>query len=255
MVPYVLKMTPEKWIEKRIELFFEYCYPSVKNQSYKNFKWLVYFDSRTPKDQLEIISKLDKEGIIEFKFTDHWDKMNNDILNHIKLDLKTNQAETVISTRLDCDDAISDFFVQTIQNEVLKNKINTPYAINPINGLILEETSNIFFLKKMLSNPFISLVQSASDLDISIFGMEHQKIFQKTNTINVETPKMWLQVVHGDNLLNKASGLPIPKNMGRIFHLDRDADNPGILQFGKSFINYLSIRFNNLKIKLKGLDK
>lgn len=37
----------EEWLKKRFELFEQYCLPSVVNQSVKNLKWIVLFDSET----------------------------------------------------------------------------------------------------------------------------------------------------------------------------------------------------------------
>lgn len=37
-----------KWLEHRFELFENYCLPSVKNQTCKEFEWIVLFDSSTP---------------------------------------------------------------------------------------------------------------------------------------------------------------------------------------------------------------
>lgn len=33
----------DSWMSERIELFKNYCFPSVVNQTNKNFKWLLFF--------------------------------------------------------------------------------------------------------------------------------------------------------------------------------------------------------------------
>ncbi len=38
----------DEWLEKRFELFENYCLPSLKAQTNKNFVWLCLFDQFTP---------------------------------------------------------------------------------------------------------------------------------------------------------------------------------------------------------------
>ncbi|MCF1750317.1 glycosyltransferase [Mariniradius sediminis] len=251
MVPFNLGLDPEKWMEERIQLFFDYCYPSVRHQSQKNFQWVVFFDSRTPKVLLDQISAHDADGIIEFKFTDHWDKMDSEILNILKA--VENDVDLIISSRLDCDDALSEKFVQTIQTKVTQEKCQPPYALNCSNGIILDVNSGIYYRKMMRSNPFISMVQDKDSLDRSIFGLQHQVVSDQINTIEIEDPKMWLQVVHGGNLVNKSSGLPLAKNLSGEFHVNSRTDEAKVNPFAlvSAYLKYVGVRTNNLKFKIK----
>ena len=36
------------WLERRFNLFDQYCFPSVYHQSNQSFKWLIFFDIDTP---------------------------------------------------------------------------------------------------------------------------------------------------------------------------------------------------------------
>jgi hypothetical protein len=36
-----------EWLVHRFDLFDKFCFPSVRNQSNLNFKWLVFFDVDT----------------------------------------------------------------------------------------------------------------------------------------------------------------------------------------------------------------
>ena len=42
------KVLSDSWLKDRFELFENFCFNSVKNQTNQNFKWLVFFDSNTP---------------------------------------------------------------------------------------------------------------------------------------------------------------------------------------------------------------
>ena len=52
----------EKWMDERFELFSNYCLPSVINQTNKNFKWLVFFDTSTSKIYQEKIENFVHEN-------------------------------------------------------------------------------------------------------------------------------------------------------------------------------------------------
>ncbi|WP_162340639.1 glycosyltransferase [Cyclobacterium salsum] len=250
MVPYNLGLDPEVWLEGRIELFFDFCYRSVKNQTSKGFQWHVFFDSRTSRHFIDSIAGQDTDGIITFHYTDHWKKLDAEILQI--LEGAKNQCDILISTRLDGDDAVSADFIGSIQSEVMKLITETPYAINCSNGVILDTQSGIYYQKKMHSNPFISLVQNSAALDISIFKLEHQTISGEIKTIELDRPKMWLQVVHGRNLVNKSSGLPLAKNIGPHFNISWEVNNsnPKSGKLFKAYIKYLRVRANNLKFKV-----
>lgn len=250
MVPFNLGMDPDLWIESRIQLFIDFCYPSVKNQSNKNFKWIIFFDSRTPKKYLDMISEIDESRMIDFHFTDHWDKLNSEILQI--LEKEKEDSNHLISTRLDCDDAVFENFIGMIQSEVLKNVTKTPFAINFSNGVILDTQSNIYYRKKMFSNPFISLAQDKCSLNISIFKLEHQTISDSIKTFNLTYPKMWLQVVHGANLINKSSGLPLFKNLGQHFNISykETSVSEKLGTMLKAYVTYIRRRVNNLKVKI-----
>jgi len=251
MVPFNLGLDPDNWMEERIRLFFDYCYPSVRHQSQKNFRWLVFFDNRTPKEFLDRISSSDSARIIEFKFTDHWDKMDGEILKILEGSKK--KSNLIISTRLDCDDALSYKFIQILQQKVSQLGISTPYALNCTYGIILDINSGVFHQKKMISNPFISMVQEFEHLDKSIFGLQHQVISDQIITHEIVEPKMWLQVVHGGNLLNKTSGFPLVNNLTREFNIKDPIFGGKIkpLVLVSEYIRYIKVRFNNAKYKIK----
>lgn len=250
MVPNKLGLDPNIWLENRIELFFNYCYPSVQNQSNKNFKWIIYFDTRTPKRYLDIFSEKDSSKIITIQFTDHWEKLDGAIRDYLKNNKE--RSEYLIMTRMDGDDAISEHFIQTIQKEVESLNFKQILAINPLNGIILDSRSGIYYSKKMLSNPFISLVQRYSEIEFSIFGIEHQNISKDIKTKNIEKEKMWLQVVHGGNLLNKPSGLPYLSSQHLVYHInDKILNRPGFKILGLAYVKYVAVRLNNLRVKIK----
>ncbi len=250
MVPNKLGLDPNFWLENRIQLFFNFCYPSVKSQLNKNFKWIIYFDSRTPKKYLDFISENDSSEIIIFQFTEEWQKLDGEICEY--LTKNKNSSEFLVSTRMDTDDAISEHFIETIQKEVKSLEFEQILAINPVKGIILDTKSGIYYSKKMLSNPFISLIQRYSEIEFSIFGIEHQNISMNIITKNIEKEKMWLQVVHGGNLINKPSGFPYLSSQHLVFHInEKSIYRSGLKILFLAYLKYVAVRFKNLRVKIK----
>lgn len=60
----------EKWLEERFNLFEKYCFPSVANQSIKNFYWLIFLMLalqiflKNELRNIQMISKILKQSIL-----------------------------------------------------------------------------------------------------------------------------------------------------------------------------------------------
>lgn len=248
MVPFNLGIEPDSWMEQRIQLFFDYCYPSVKNQDQKDFQWIIFFDSITPKLFLDRIIAQDSAKIIQFKFTDHWDNMDSEIIQF--LNESTTCEDLIISTRLDCDDALSSKFIGIIQEKAKNLDNQQPVVLNCANGLILNASTGIFYRKKIYSNAFISLIQRKYTMYESIFRHQHQTIGNQFELFELQEDDMWLQVVHGGNLINKTSGFPCIKSQKSYFNIkDQTINKPNFKNLIKAYFEYLGTRFFNLKVK------
>ena len=90
--------------KKRLIIFKKYCLPSILNQSSKNFKVYININLK----HKDLLNKLKKNDLIIFT--------QNSIDNIIK---NLNQ-KIIISTRLDSDDAINQYFIETIQKNIKK---------------------------------------------------------------------------------------------------------------------------------------
>lgn len=105
-----------EWLEHRFNLFENYCFPSVINQSNQNFTWCVYFDIDTPQNfKDKIVSLTANTSNIIPQFIDGMDGLNNSFKKFIS-DNITNIDSHIITTRLDNDDIIHVDFVKTLQS-------------------------------------------------------------------------------------------------------------------------------------------
>ena len=93
-----------------LELFSNFCYPSVVNQNNKNFQWLLFFDKSTSEKYRNKISEIinDNPQVIPF-YIDGMPKFQESILEFIKEN--ANDKEYLITSRIDNDDCIHIDFI------------------------------------------------------------------------------------------------------------------------------------------------
>lgn len=206
------KPLSDEWLEDRFEIFRQYCLPSFKNQSEKNFIWLVFFDKQTPAKYLKIIYDIEKE-CKQFKpvFVQDFPEMNSKILELIPKYFEET-TEFIISTDIDNDDMLHKDFIKTVQC-LFQPKHNL--VIDLRKGLQLtifdgcKAFANTFY---MVSNPFVSLVENISDFK-SVIKESHPNYRNYENYFFYDQKPMFIQFIHQFNLLNQTNF----KNK-RLFH-------------------------------------
>ena len=190
----------EEWHENRFKLFTNYCFPSVKAQINKNFKWLVFFDITTPKTYKVLISELQKEmpNFIPL-YIDGMDLF----LPSIKSYLNNNDSEYIITSGLDNDDCLGKTYV----NEVQKRFNNQPFlALDFIDGYTIQTQSQIKIGKKVhLYNPFISLIEKNSN-PRTVCDISHRNWKKEKRILQIKNVRIWASVIHHENKVNEFTG-------------------------------------------------
>uniref|UniRef100_UPI003217316A glycosyltransferase n=1 Tax=uncultured Draconibacterium sp. TaxID=1573823 RepID=UPI003217316A len=208
------------WTRERIELFKEYCLPSIDNQTGKNFTWLIYFDKQTPKEFNWIIEELKNRSYIKIRFSKGNDGFMKDHINDIRE--MSRGSEWIISSRIDNDDIFHKNAIKTIQDNF---KPLDEYLISLTSGytfnLHTHQMAHYFYPEC----PFISIIEKRDKKDIkSIFYKSHtqwdelklkvfKELFNKNrkSTFIIEQP-YWIQLVHGKNVSNSEKrGFPVIK--------------------------------------------
>jgi hypothetical protein len=196
----------EDWLMNRLRLFLDYCAPSVMNQENKNFTWLIYFDTHTPKSILEAISYLKNlHHNTEFIFVEDFKAM----LDHTRELFKNTGTHYIISSRLDNDDVISDQFIRMIQDAFIPEtntviNINAGYVYN-LKLKVLTKWRNKF------TNQFSSIIELSTSADyISIYGFPHWKPPDFSPTRHVLNQPGWIEIIHsGNNRSRSTLGIPV----------------------------------------------
>ncbi|MBU4539355.1 MAG: putative rhamnosyl transferase [Weeksellaceae bacterium] len=196
------KPLSDEWLEDRFEIFRQYCFPSFKNQSQKNFVWLVFFDILTPQKYREIISDI-REECEQFHpvFVHDFQEMSTRLLEIIPqyFDHKT---EYVITTDIDNDDMIHRSFVAEVQKNF---KPVHNLAIDLRLGFQLTKTggnkgvANYYY---QVANPFVSLVEKISDFR-TVTKENHLHYRNYPNIVSEDTSPLFIQFIHENNLMNE----------------------------------------------------
>lgn len=191
------------WLEYRFSLFYKYTYPSVINQTDKEFYWYVCFDINTPKNFLSRFKKNDKKKAFKVIISEYYD-----IGNRIKRKLyqSFNDDDIIISLRLDSDDSLSPVFIYTLKCIAFRFPTYEGYNFN--NGFIVSLKNGVIFKKSFYSNPFYSLKENLRNFK-SVYVVSHHLLGSKYVTKNIFMEGIWFQNIHDSNLLNTIKGYPI----------------------------------------------
>jgi hypothetical protein len=191
----------DAWLADRLELFRQYCLPSVAAQTDRRFRWLVFLDSKSPawfrteieKSAADVFEPVYVDGAFDA------DSVSTIVAGFVS-------APTVVTSRLDNDDAIAKDFVEVVRNACRGQDFE---FVNLVNGAQLAERR--VYLRPYTKNPFSSLVERPEGRAPRTVFMEHHYLIDKHGPIrNVRTDHpMWLQVIHGGNVLNEVVGLRV----------------------------------------------
>ena len=202
------KTLQKDWMDHRFNLFKQFCLPSLKNQSNKNFKWLIYFDQNTDKYYKEEFNKISQlNDFLIVKYVDGYSqflKKYKDDLN----DLRDNDNKYIITTRFDNDDCFHCDAIAVIQKQFNYQEY---MAVNFIKGYQLQIEPRYYLYKNYsFSNPFVSLIEKINRDDFNGCYSKQDRFWNENGKIlQIADKEYWLQIIHERNLLNTLSGIPV----------------------------------------------
>jgi len=242
-----------KWTRDRIELFKEYCLPSLINQSCKAFKWLIYFDTDTPEEFNEFLKELSLFSFIDICYSKGITDFTENYIQEVKK--RTGKSiKWIITTRIDNDDSLHKDAIKIIQESfVEKNK----FLISLASGYILNINDRTLSHYYYPMSPFISLIEASDNEIKGVYETEHTKwdslrlsVFKEIRLeyFNKEARKsrfilnkpLWIQTVHGENVSNSFyRGVPVLKKKNLTdFSINYSTNRLSIKIFRKYF-NYV----------------
>jgi hypothetical protein len=190
----------EDWLTERFRLFKMYCLPSVLNQSNQHFTWFIFFDINTPEIFKQEIKTLQEQySNLQPVFIESGKNFRSSIAETIKSNISEDD-KYVLTSRIDNDDIIHKDFIATVQD--LFQPINT-HVIDIRSGyqLVVEQNENRLLKFDLSYNPFISLVETPENAK-SVFSRDHRDWRSEKSITVFKGKRLWVQVVHKNNLLN-----------------------------------------------------
>ncbi|GIV60694.1 MAG: hypothetical protein KatS3mg043_1783 [Rhodothermaceae bacterium] len=201
------------WLRHRFDLFERFCLPSVQAQTERRFTWLVFFDARLPAPFREKVERCAARDAFVPLFVE---TLSPERVRAFVRERIPSQADYVLTTRLDSDDALARDFVASVHRR-----------FRPHPGAFLNFTCGYVFGRGKLyaarrtSNPFITMTEPVEGVR-TVWCRPHRRLAEVGPVREVVTAPMWLQVVHGQNLYNRVVDcLRVPRRaLGERFAVD-----------------------------------
>lgn len=147
-----------EYLSERFRLFEKYTLPTMKRQTFTDFKWLVLFSDRTPEMFRKKIAAYKKEfsHFEPIYISADEAKLFNETLAEILKDRMT--KELLFSIRLDNDDAVGRHFVEDMVDCAEQNSIEDEAVLYYKIGVQYNERKNIATRYDYPGNHFTALV-------------------------------------------------------------------------------------------------
>jgi hypothetical protein len=213
------KRLERHWLEARIREFESFCLPSVAQQTSQNFTWVVFADELSPDwfrqylDQhQDLLTPLYISGL-----------MMNDTVGRRLQDAGFGCGNSLITSRLDNDDAIASAYIEEVQRRYTGQQLEfidfpvgyRAYKAGLYGGL-------------WRSNPFMSLYEQRMPGKPfkTVYFKQHHLIGGSERVKTVWSAPMWLRSVHATNTVVSQLGLPLLVNTSDRFGCDWNSIHP-----------------------------
>lgn len=194
----------DAYLEYRFSLFEKYTFPSLKNQTNSNFKWIVLFHAETPekfKKKIEELQDEMKNFIPLFLDEEQSKDANKIIADYLRRDCT---EKWIVTSRIDNDDFFEETYIETVQKYVEENELER-YILSLPYGLQYDLRKALLLKYFRVTNHFITLVSRKEEEVNHITGLYHDKLRNyniEIRSFNDGVPK-WMEIVHEANQKNE----------------------------------------------------
>lgn len=200
------KVRTVKWLEHRFSLFEQYCFPSVKEQTSKNFTWIVLFDNTTPEKFKTKIAQY-KKGCPQFVPVYVEPKNGCFFAEIFRAEVvKRLTADRVLTTYLDNDDAINVQFVEDLQQRV--SSLSDGTFVYYSDGYQFYKDKKYLMRIRYKRNHFASVVERGEPSAVkTIYGYGSHYYINQIEGVRIEyvlDKPLWCEVIHEKNMGNDA---------------------------------------------------
>ena len=233
------------WLEGRFDLFERYCFPSLRAQSCQDFRWLVLLDARTPESFRERMESLRKrydrlvpcyldidacpeptgvyrkmaetyeQTVLEFCPDRRFDmdvegetrlrQVVPPLLRSVIAEFLPPDADWILTTRIDSDDAFHRDFVASVQALFRREPGHQFYDYVHTYKYVTEE--RIVYRYPLINGHFITLAEPADAPFQSVFYWNHLYVEHFLPVRHIYRKILLLEVIHGGNVVNDSEGI------------------------------------------------
>ena len=238
----------DEYLSKRFPIFENYCFPSIKNQTCQNFKWLVLFDNNTPDRFRDWAKRLHEEynNFVPCYLDVHqYEQLPEDYVTlykaneknlyktdvgHVELDemilhhvitpafireqirqFSNEIPDYYITTRIDNDDAFHKDMIKTVQERFLSNHQRVIYDFPYLYKYVLEQ--GVVYKFELKNGHFSTLVEAGSSTPQFVTYWNHLFVEQFVKTEHIYTKPMGVELVHGMNVCNDFTDSSVKGNL------------------------------------------
>nr|WP_275940960.1 glycosyltransferase [Nocardioides zeae] len=208
----------DPWLRERVRHFTRVCLPSVVGQTEPPTGWLVFFDSSSPTWLRDLAHELG-DGTFEPVWLPGEVPMSV-YAEHVR---RHSDGPWVATTRLDNDDALARDFVARTRAALRP----TEEFLNFASGLQVTAEGTVHRLRDP-SNAFLTRTERRADAT-TVYAVRHPRAGEVAPVRQLEGPPMWIQHIHGDNLVNAVHGIRVSPTALERFDVRLDARPIGAL--------------------------
>lgn len=208
------------WLRDRWELFVRYTLPSVRAQTCRNFRWLIYFDPESPQWLIDRVAPLVEAG--DFIALYRTQVPHATLLADLR-DAFSDRHGQLITSNIDNDDGLASDFVDRLQ----RMPGSAPRAALYLTHGLIKRGPELY-VREDRRNAFVAVRESWAT-PVTCWMDWHTLLEQHMPVVESDGPPAWLQVIHGANVSNRVRGrlvAPEPYRAAFIGLLD-DVTGPG----------------------------
>lgn len=217
----------DEWLRERLALFKKTLLPSLRAQSCASFRWLIFCADDSPawfRAQLtNAVGALGEPVWVTGSFSPET----------VAAEVGSRTATPyLITTRIDNDDAVSSGFVERIQERFAYQSFA---FLNFMHGLQYED--GWLYRRSDPSNAFCSLIERRTGgQPRTVFLDWHTRIASYGPVDQVRSQPVWMQIVHGGNLANRARGIRCGAENARDFVVDLPVRKAGAVRLALDMV-------------------
>ena len=195
------QLLSEEWMEHRLYLFENFCFPSVAAQTNTNFLWLIYIDTDTSdKHRLQLERLAATCSHVRFIMIDGMISFIPHLTDFIS---RTCHQPYLITSRVDNDDCLHKDYIGEIQKVFNRQSFS---IVDIVKGYSLQIEPDVRLGKKeQVFNPFVSLIESNKNPK-TIFTASHASWKEESRIIRINHKRLWMAIIHDKNKINRFDG-------------------------------------------------